>query len=149
MSAHKSRPPGKLPPGDEGPEHPDEAGDGQFFRLKFANTKTVKRAGGDPWRVIPVMAAHNLRDGDGDHRNKHPPAPERRHLNTVLAGPDTAAGVTAVAHDTLMSLERQPARVDAVMCWEIVVKPPSGWDRPEYWQARDDFLATDGVSVGR
>lgn len=112
--------------------HPDDFGRGLCIRFKTLNTKTVKRAE-LPEEVLPVCLAHNLRDGNEEHRNRAAIDPQRKPLNSVLRGRPDLASAADLVRNTLDELGAQPRRVDAIMGIELVVQPPDGHDTPEFW----------------
>jgi hypothetical protein len=98
-------------------------------------TKKVKRAKSVP-DVVAVAARHNLRMNNKDHRHRALIDPTRAHLNSVLEGDSCPERVAQNAIDTLARLGlAYPGRVDAVAAFEVVIKPPDGWDNDAFWAA--------------
>ncbi|MEK6668693.1 MAG: plasmid recombination protein [Pseudomonadota bacterium] len=107
---------------------------GLRFGVKALNTKTVKRAAA-PGDVLPVCLAHNLREGNQDHRHRGRIDPSRTKLNEVWAGPQRLDVAVALVRDTLDSLDIRPKRRDAIMGVELVFQPPYGVELSRFWSA--------------
>lgn len=107
---------------------------GLRFSVKALNTRSVKRAS-HPGDVLPVCLAHNLRQGNEDHRHRRRIDPNRSRLNEVWAGPDRLDVAIALVHDTLDALDIAPRRCDAIMGVELVFQPPYGIDLRPFWAA--------------
>lgn len=107
---------------------------GLRFSVKSLNIKTVKRAN-TPDDVLPVCLAHNLRQGNHEHRHRSRIDSTRSRLNEVWAGPDRLEVAAAVVRDTLESLDITPSRRDAIMGVEMVFQPPNGIDLRPFWSA--------------
>lgn len=111
---------------------PEKWGTGLRFAGKALSTKSISRAV-DPMDVLPVCLAHNLRSGNGDHRHRSRIDPSRTPLNEVLRGPDCPKVAAELAASILDELNIRPGRRDAIMAVELVMQPPDGADRPEFW----------------
>jgi hypothetical protein len=107
---------------------------GLRFSVKALNTRSVKRAS-RPGDVLPVCLAHNLRQGNQDHRHRRRIDPDRSSLNEVWAGPDRLDVAVALVRDTLEALDIEPRRRDAIMGVELVFQPPYGIELHPFWAA--------------
>lgn len=112
----------------------DEWQPGLRFGVKALNTRSVKRAK-HPGDVLPVCLAHNLRQGNEDHRHRRRIDPARSTLNEVWAGPDRLDVAVALVRDTLEALDIAPRRCDAIMGVELVFQPPYGIELRPFWAA--------------
>ena len=112
--------------------HPDQWGDGLCFTGKTLNIKTVSRAA-TPADVMPTCLAHNLRQGNEDHRHRSAIDPARTHRNEVLRGPSSLAVALEVAQSILAEFDLTPRRADTIMGIELVFQPPDGADSPAFW----------------
>ena len=110
----------------------DDWAPGLTFRLKVLNTKTVKRAK-TPGEVLPVCLAHNLRQGNDEHRHRSRIDPSRTHRNEAWAGPDRLDVAEALVRDTLESFGLEPKRRDTIMGVEMVIQPPHVIDLRVFW----------------
>jgi hypothetical protein len=110
----------------------DDWAPGLIFKLKVLNTKTVKRAK-TPGEVLPVCLAHNLRQGNDEHRHRSRIDPDRAHMNEAWAGPDRLDVAEALVRDTLESFDIEPKRRDTIMGIEMVIQAPHGIDLPAFW----------------
>ena len=118
---------------------PDAWPEGLNAGIKTLNTTRMTRAK-TPAEVLPVALAHNLRDGNEDHRHRSPIDPDRKPMNTVLRGPERAAVGAELAQGILDELGITPPRVTSIMAVEIVVQPPDGWDAPAVWLAALEYI---------
>lgn len=112
--------------------------DSLYLRLKTLNVRTM-RGVTSPKSVIRVAAAHNLREiqaelGAGAASGINPAL---MHLNYLLRGPDTAAGVADLALALLDNAGVKNLRRDACMALELVFSLPPGAaiDHREYFAA--------------
>lgn len=112
----------------------DEWRPGLRFSVKALNIKTVKRAD-TPDDVLPVCLAHNLRQGNHEHRHRSRIDSTRSCLNEVWAGPDRLEVATSLVRDTLESMDITPRRRDAIMGVEMVFQPPHGINLRPFWSA--------------
>jgi hypothetical protein len=120
---------------------PDEWLPGLRASVKVLNTRTVSRAG-TPQDVPLVALQHNLRDGNEDHRHRHPIDASRTPANTVLRGPTSAAVGAELVQSILDELGIAPARRDTIMMVEHVVQAEDGGDTPAVWLAALEWLDT-------
>lgn len=116
----------------------DAWGPGLRFGVKALNTRSVKRAA-TPAEVLPVCLAHNLRQGNHDHRHRSHIDPSRTCMNEVLSGPDDLSVAVDLVRDTLESLCIEPKRRDAIMGVELVFQPPHGTDLRQFWAACQEW----------
>lgn len=112
--------------------------DSLYLRLKTLNVRTM-RSVTSPKSVIRVAAAHNLREiqtelGAGAASGINPAL---MHLNYVLRGPGTAAGVADLALALLDNAGVENLRRDACMALELVfsLPPAAAIDHREYFAA--------------
>lgn len=113
-------------------KHPDVWPPALRFRCKTLNVKTVRRAK-QPLQVLGVALAHNMRQGNEQHRHRYPIDIGRTPLNQILRGPDQAAVANEVALSTFEALEIHPPRTDTIVGLEMVFQPPAGYDTPLFW----------------
>ncbi len=112
--------------------HPDEWGAGLRMKGKTLSIKTVRRAK-SPNDVVPVCLAHNLRQGNAEHRHRIRINSALTPNNEVLRGPQSLAVALEIVESILTELDVVPARCDAIMGLEFVLQPPDGADTPEFW----------------
>lgn len=117
----------------------DAWGAGLRFSGKTLSTKTVKRAT-KPLDVIAVCLAHNLRDGNADHRHRSRIDASKTPLNNILHGPASAVVANELAMNILYEFSITPSRCDAIMGVELVFQPPPGADTPAFWTACMDWV---------
>jgi hypothetical protein len=112
--------------------HHDDMPPGLGVRFKKLSTKTVTRAA-TPAEVIPVCLAHNLRQGNEEHRHRSRIHPERAGANEVIRGSGSLEAASATVVSVLDELGIAPKRRDAVMAIEFLFQPPIDFDRPKFW----------------
>lgn len=112
--------------------------DSLFLRLKSLNTRTV-RGVTSPKNIVRVAAMHNLREIAAELGATAASGinPGRMHLNYILRGQETAAGVADLALALLKNAGVESLRRDACMALELVVSVPadSAVDYREYFAA--------------
>lgn len=111
---------------------PDDWGAGLRFRGKSLSVKSVGRAATAD-DVVPVCLAHNLRQGNENHRHRSRIDPARTVLNEVLRSSGRADVAAELAANILEELGIRPTRGDAIMAIELVMQPPVGADNPAFW----------------
>lgn len=116
---------------------------GLNFMLQALNIKKVKRAKGDPRRVLPVVLAHNLRCKNESHRPRRPPDARRTRFNETLAGdvdPDTEG---ELSWSEMQKAGFKLTRCDVIIGLEYVMQPPDGWDMPAFYAECLHWVRTD------
>ncbi len=121
--------------------HPDEWAPGLRVGLKSLNTRTVNRAI-DHADVLRVCLCHNLRSGNDEHRHRHGINDSLSHLNTVMHGARSPEDGVTRAMTMASATGAKLARHDALLAVEIVIKPPTGWDRIGFWREFMKWLET-------
>ena len=111
---------------------PDDWGAGLRFGGKSLSVKSVSRAA-TAAEVVPVCLAHNLRQGNEDHRHRSRIDPYRTVFNEVLRGSGRADVAADIARNVLDEHGIRPRRSDAIMAIELVMQPPVGADNPAFW----------------
>ena len=111
---------------------PDDWGAGLRFGGKSLSVKSVSRAA-TAAEVVPVCLAHNLRQGNEDHRHRSRIDPSRTVFNEVLRGSGRADVAADIARNVLDEHGIRPRRSDAIMAIELVMQPPVGADNPAFW----------------
>ena len=113
---------------------PDEDwGTGLRFAGKTLSIKKVGRAT-VPLDVLPVVLAHNLRQGNAAHRHRRPIDGARSPLNEVLLGPTDVDVAADLAHNALVECGIKSCRRDTIVAVELVIQPPDGADGPTFWR---------------
>lgn len=123
---------GRAPRGDDEVIHTDKWESGLRYAQKALSVKSVGRAK-DFHDVVRVALQHNLRIDNEAHRHKSLPDPARTCLNTVLCGPVTPDEGGLQARLTFNRFGIAPSRRDNIAAIEVVMQPPDGGDRDEFW----------------
>ncbi len=98
------------------------------------NVKTVGRAATHA-EVLGVCLAHNLRQGNEEHRHRSRIDPSKTALNDVLVGHACPVAAADLASGILDELGIKPPRCDSIMGIELVFQPPTGADLAAFWSA--------------